>query len=414
MTAGIIKPDQERNSKVKKSIRHKRAGTGPAKHFSAALSLVMAATLTVAPAVAQELIKSIGEGEGQLDVLAWPGVLERGETDPRFDWVTPFEKATGCKLNVKLATTSDEMVALMNRGTFDLVTASGDASLRLVATGKLQPLNLDLIPNFELVDERMKAASWHTVDGVTYGTPYMWGPNVLGYNTEVFKEPPTSWGVVFKEQIYPDGKSNKGRVSAYAGPIYIADAALYLMQAKPELGIKDPYELNEAQYAEVIALLKEQRTLVGRYWSDGMAQAEDYKNEGLAASQSWTYQIRALQGEGKPFSSTVPKEGATGWADTLMMHINAPHPNCTYKFLDHSLTAKVQGDIAAWYRSLPTVPAACKGHDLLPDDGCVKQGWNDFDKIALWRTPTAKCASQNDACVPYSRWVKDYLAIMGQ
>lgn len=384
------------------------------KLMNAAISATLMSALSVTSALAVEPLQSVGEGEGQLDFLAWPGVLERGETKPEFDWITPFEKATGCQVNVKLATTSDEMVSLMNQGTFDLVTASGDASLRLVATGKLQPLNLKLLPNFKNVDARLKTSYWHTVNGVTYGTPYMWGPNVLGYNADVFKEAPKSWNVVFEEQTFPDGKSNKGRVSAYAGPIYIADAALYLKSARPELGIKDPYELNETQYAEVISLLKKQRELVGRYWSDGMAQAEDFKNEGLAAAPSWTYQVMLLQSDGKPFASVVPQEGATGWADTLMLHAQAKHPNCAYKYMDYSLTAKVQGDIAAWFRSLPTVPEGCQATELMPADGCKKYGWDDFDKIAFWRTPTTECPSQGDKCVPYSQWVKDYLEIMGQ
>ena len=159
--------------------------------------------------------------------------------------MTKFEEATGCKVNVKTANTSDEMVALMNEGGFDLVTASGDASLRLVAGERVQPINTDLVPSWCTVDERLKDAPWFTVDGVHYGVPYQWGPNVLMYNTEVFKEPPTSWSVVFEEQTLPDGQSNKGRVQAYDGPIHVADAAQYLMAHKPELGITSPYELNE-------------------------------------------------------------------------------------------------------------------------------------------------------------------------
>src|SRR5262249_7749814 len=161
--------------------------------------------------------------------------VERGETDKNYDWVTQFEKDTGCKVNVKTAATSDEMVTLMNQGGFDLVTASGDASLRLVAGKKVQPINVDLIPSWRTVDERLQNAPWHAGDDprglgsvVHYGVPYQWGPNVLAYNTEVFKEPPKSWSVVFEEQTLPDGKSNKGRVQAYDGAIYIADAALYL------------------------------------------------------------------------------------------------------------------------------------------------------------------------------------------
>jgi putative spermidine/putrescine transport system substrate-binding protein len=355
----------------------------------------------------------VGPGEGEVDIVAWAGYIENGADDKNYDWVTSFEKDTGCKVNVKVAGTSDEMVTLMNGGGVDLVTASGDASLRLVAGKAVQPINVDLIPNWKTVDPRLQSAPWHTVDGVHYGTPYQWGPNVLMYNTDAFKgTAPTSWNVVFQEQNLPDGKSNKGRVQAYAGAIYIADAALYLKSAKPELGIKDPYELNEAQYKAVLDLLRQQKPLVQRYWHDATVQTDDFTNEGVAASGSWPYQVNLLQGNKKPIASTVPSEGATGWADTTMMHVNAPHPNCAYLWMNHSLEPKVQGDVAAWFGSVPAVPAACKGDELLTDTGCSTNGSDNFDKIAFWKTPIGKCATQ-DVCVPYSRWASDYVAIVG-
>ncbi len=251
----------------------------------------------------------LGTPEGQVNIVAWPGYIERGETDAAFDWVTKFEEATGCKVNVKTANTSDEMVALMNEGGFDLVTASGDASLRLVAGGKVQPINIDLVPSWSTVDERLMQAPWHTVDGVHYGVPYMWGPNVLMYNTEVFPEAPSSWNVVFEEQTLPDGASNKGRVQAYDGPIHIADAAQYLMTHQPDLGITSPYQLNEAQYAAALDLLRAQRQLVGRYWHDAFIQMDDFKNEGVVASGSWPFQVNILKSEGAPIASTIPRRG---------------------------------------------------------------------------------------------------------
>jgi putative spermidine/putrescine transport system substrate-binding protein len=104
------------------------------------------------------------------------------------------------------------------------------------------------------------------------------------YNTKAFKQAPTSWKVVFEEMTLDDGKSNKGRVQAFDGPIYIADAALYLKATKPALGIKDPYELNEDQYKAALDLLRQQRKLVSRYWHDAMVQIDDFKNEGVVAS----------------------------------------------------------------------------------------------------------------------------------
>jgi len=204
-----------------------------------AASLSGVVVLAAAAAQGQPL-QSLGEPEGFVDIVAWPGYIERGDTDPAYDWVTGFEEQSGCQVRVKTANTSDEMVALMNEGGFDLVTASGDASLRLIAGGRVQEINTALVPSYGKVDKRLQNAPWHTVNGKHYGVPYQWGYNVLMYNTTVFKEAPTSWAVVFEEMNLPDGKPNKGRVQAFDGPIYIADAALYLMTKKPELGIKDP------------------------------------------------------------------------------------------------------------------------------------------------------------------------------
>jgi putative spermidine/putrescine transport system substrate-binding protein len=376
------------------------------------IAALLAGAGVAVSAAAAEMKKEIGPGEGVVDIVAWPGYIERGETDKSFDWVTGFETRTGCKVRVKTAGTSDEMVALMNEGGFDLVTASGDASLRLISGKRVQPVNTALIPSWGTIDPRLQDAPWHTVDGVHYGVPYQWGANVLAYNTGVFKEPPRSWAVVFEAQELPDGKPNKGRVQAFDGPIYIADAALYLMKTKPALGIKDPYELSEEQYKAALELLRGQRQIVSRYWHDAFIQIDDFKNEGVVASSSWPFQVNLLRADKRPIASVVPEEGATGWADTTMMHAEAPHPNCAYMWLEHSISPKLQGDLAAWFGSVPAVVGACKGNALLGDAGCETNGLGNFEKIHFWRTPVSKCASQ-EACVPYYRWVTDYIAVLG-
>lgn len=379
-------------------------------HSCTALTLSLASATS---ALAQEPLKELGPGEGEVSIVAWAGYIERGETDKAYDWVTALEEKTGCKVSVKTAATSDEMVALMNEGGFDLVTASGDASLRLIAGKRVQPINTDLIPSWKSVDERLQSAAWNTVDGVHYGTPYLWGPNVLMYNTEAFKgEAPKSWNVVFEEMTLPDGKPNKGRVQAYDGPIHVADAALYLMTHKPDLGIKNPYELNEDQYKAALDVLRVQRTLVGRYWHDAMIQIDDFKNEGVVASGSWPFQVNLLKAEKQPIASTFPEEGVTGWSDTTMLHADSEHPNCAYMWMEHSLSPKVQGDAAAWFGAVPSVPAACKGNELLGDEGCATNGFDNFEKIRFWKTPVSKCETQGE-CVPYHRWVSDYIGVIG-
>ena len=365
-------------------------------------------------------LQSLGEGEGELNVVAWAGYLERGETMEAFDWVTGYENNTGCKVNIKTAGTSDEMVALMNEGGFDIVTASGDASLRLIAGETVQEINIDLIPSWDTIDPRLQNAEWHTVDGKHYGTPYMWGSNVLMYNTNVITEAPTSWNLVFEEQTLSDGKSNKDRVQAFDGPIHIADAAMYLMYHQPELGIKDPYELTNEQYQASLNLLRQQRELVGRYWHDAFMQIDDFTNEGFVASGSWPFQVNLLIGAEQPIASVIPQEGATGWADTTMVHADSKNVNCAYMWMEHQLSSNLQSDLGVWFGAVPSVPSKCGTGLMDPtagiyqegQDACQINGMDNFDKIYFWKTPVSKCATQ-DSCIPYYKWVTDYIAVLG-
>jgi putative spermidine/putrescine transport system substrate-binding protein len=125
--------------------------------------------------------------------------------------------------------------------------------------------------------------------------------------------------------------------------------------------------------------------------------------------------VNFIEGTGERFKSVIPKEGATGWADTTMMATNAPHPNCAYEWLEWSLNPKLQGDLASWFGSVPAVPAACEGNELLGDTGCQVNGIENFDQIEFWKTPQADCfvAGGPEECVPYYRWATDYVAVIG-
>lgn len=367
--------------------------------------------LSMCGATMAGMVKSIGPGEGEVAIVAWPGYVERGESDKNYDWVTGFEKETGCKVTVKVAGSSDEMVSLMNGGGFDLVTASGDASLRLIKGGTVQEINTSLVPAYSTIDAKLQNGAWHTVDGKHYGVPWTWGPNVLMYNEKVFKEAPKSWGVVFEDQNFPDGKSNKGRIEAYFGPIYIADAAIYLMAHKPELGIKDPYELTQPQFDAAIALLRGQRKLVAKYWNDASAQIDDFTSEGVVASPSWAYQVNTLRAANKvQIGMTIPEEGASGWADTTMIATTAPHPNCSYMWLKHSLDPKTQAGVSSWFGAVPAVPAACK-EEILGEAGCSANGSQLFNRLHFYKTPVKECGDGTDKCVPYKDWVSAFQGI---
>ena len=269
-----------------------------------------------------EAIEQLGEGEGQVNLIAWAGYVEDGSTDPAVDWVTPFEQETGCTVNVTLGNTSDEMVSLMQSGEYDGVSASGDATERLIAGGEVSPVNVDLIPNYADVFDDLKLQKHNSVDGVPYGVPHGRGANLLVFNTDTYPTAPDSWGEMFS----PDA-AGAGSVSVYDAPIYIADAALYLKATQPDLGIENPYALDQEQFDASIALLEQQKPLVGQYWSLYTDQQAALEGGTALVGTTWQVIVNLAQANGAKIDAVKPKEGATGWSDTWMISSKAEHPN---------------------------------------------------------------------------------------
>ena len=281
----------------------------------------------------------LGKGEGEVDLIAWAGYVEDGSTDPNVDWVSDFEKQTGCKVNVKIGNTSDEMVTLMRTGNYDGVSASGDATLRLIAGGDVDPVNTDLVPNYKDVFPALKNQPHNTVDGVNYGIPHGRGANLLMYNKDVVKPAPDSWGVVFGG---PESQKYKGKVTAYDNPIYIADAALYLKATQPDLGIDNVYELDDKQFDAAVDLLKQQRDVIGEYWSDYTKEQSAFTGGDSVVGTTWQVIANLVQADKKspPVEAILPKEGSTGWSDTWMISSKAKHPNCMYRWMNHIISPK--------------------------------------------------------------------------
>jgi putative spermidine/putrescine transport system substrate-binding protein len=365
-----------------------------------------------------ETLQEVGEGEGELNLVAWIGYVEDGSTDPDVDWVSDFEKETGCKVNVKYGATSDEMVQLMRTGQYDGVSASGDATARLVEGGDVDPVNVDLVPNYEDVIDSLKNTEYNTFDGQEYGIPHGRGSNLLMYNTDEVKPAPKSWDVVFD-----NADQYSGKVTAYDNPIYIADAALYLREHNPELGITDPYELDQEQFDAAIELLQQQREHIGEYWSDALKQITAFENGDTVVGTTWPYQTSVLQGSGEPVEAILPEEGATGWSDTWMISSEAEHPNCMYMWMDHVISPEVNAQIAVWFGEAPANEKSC---DLTGDLPAIYGGTPDhceinhatdeafWDQVEFWKTPLADCGDdRGEECKTYDEWVQGWTEVKG-
>ena len=355
-------------------------------------------------------LQKVGKGEGKLSLVAWPGYV----TDP---WKSAFEKKTGCQVSVKEAGTSDEMVQLMRTGQYDGVSASGNATARLVDGGDVSPVNVDLVPNYKTVFSDLKDQPYNTFDGVHYGIPHGRGANLLIWNSKYVKPAPTSWDVILDPK---KAAKYKGKISAYDDPIYIADAAVYLKAHDPSLGIDNPYELNQKQFDAAVNLLKQQQPNVGEYWSDAAKQISAFTNGDDQVGTTWQYQYFALKADGQPVAASpasqgfLPKEGATGWSDTWMISSKAKHPNCMYKWMDWIVSPKVNAQVAEYFGEAPAQSKACantKDPKFCAEYHAADPGF--WKRVYYWNTPVADCGNGSSDCKDYNAWVQAWTSIKG-
>ncbi|WP_318217536.1 ABC transporter substrate-binding protein [Streptomyces sp. SCL15-6] len=358
-----------------------------------------------------EAQSTLGPTEGEVNLVAWAGYVEDGSNDPKTDWVSDFEKRTGCQVNAKTAATSDEMVKLMKTGQYDAVSASGDASLRLIASGDAAPVNTGLVPNYADIFGGLKNKPWNSVDGKMYGIPHGRGANLLMYNTDAVKPAPTSWSAVFD-----DAPAHKGKVTAYDSPIYIADAALYLKSARPELKIQNPYALDQKQFDAAVDLVKKQNANIGEYWGDYLKEISAFKSGNSVVGTTWQVIANLAADEGAKVRTVIPEEGTTGWSDTWMVSAKAKHPNCAYKWLDWIVSPEVNAQVAEYFGEAPANSKSC---ELTSDKNfCTtyhaadEAYWKD---TAFWNTPIEQCLDgRTDVrCVPYAKWVQAWTEIKG-
>jgi putative spermidine/putrescine transport system substrate-binding protein len=340
----------------------------------------------------------IGKGEGKLTMIAWEGYLDA-------KWVKPFEKQTGCKVQAKYAGSSDEMVTLMRTGgggQYDMVSASGDASLRLIYGKDVQPVNTALVPGWKQFFKAFQGPPNNTVGGQHYGISLQWGPNTLMYNTKKIKKAPTSWGDIYSPKY-------KGRITVPNNPIQIADVALYLSKTQPSLGIKDPYELNKKQFDAAIALVKKQKPLIKKYWGLSSDEVSLFKNGDTWLGASWPVTTGTLRAAKVPVKEIIPKEGATGWLDTWMLSSKTKHPNCAYKWYGYISSPKVQALQAVTWGETPANKLACKEMDRLSKGSCAAYHANApeayYRSIKFWKTPIADCGNGKKDCMDYTKWV---------
>ena len=365
------------------------------------------------PVGVTRVASTLGPGEGALNLLALPGSIESGSTDPRVDWVTPFQERTGCKVALKTVKTPADMADAMRDDDrrYDGVAAPPEVAGRLVADGRVAPINTDLVDGYKKLEPKLRGLLKQ--NGMHYGVPYVWGVNLLMYDTAAVP-PPASWAALFDPS---QAARYSGKLVMRDSPLAIAEAALYLKGKERKLKIRDPYSLTPGQLAAAGRVLAKQRPHVEEYWERPADVVSAFAGGRAVLGQAWPYQVDVLNRASRPVQGAMPSEGVTGWMDAWMIGARVQHPNCMYQWLQWTASPDVQQQVAEWTGVAPANPQACSG-DRLKTGFCAAYHVGDrdyIDKITFAHTPTRVCggktngkAKKND-CTDYAEWTKTWI-----
>ena len=353
-----------------------------------------------------EEIQSLAREEGEVNVVQWAGYAQL---------VEEFTAATGCTVNTKDGASSDDMISLIQTGAYDGVSASGNASVRLMATGEVAPVDTELIANYADVQEGIKDQEYNALDGQPYGVPHGRGPNYLMFRNDIVPADTNSWNVIWDDdQLSEYG----GKISIYDDSIFIADAAVYLKATQPDLNITDPYELDEDQFNAAIDLLKKQAAAGANYWPGDVAkQIGEYTNGDSVVGTTWPYQYVQLTAADPPVAVTAikPAEGTTGWSDTWMLYSKAANPNCMYLWMNHMISPEAQAAVAEGFGEAPVNLKACeltKNANHCDEFHADDEAW--WEDVYYWTTPVADCGDdRGEVCKTQEDWEAAWTEIRG-
>jgi putative spermidine/putrescine transport system substrate-binding protein len=366
--------------------------------FATALACVASACGTsgsapgVAPAGPSGPATTLPRAEGALRLLTRQGYAEDS-------WVRPFERSTGCRVEVRYADGAADLRRAAAGYSFDVASIPGSLAYAVVQDGSAQALNPALVPQRAEFRAPFRDPAAGRAGARRYGISFLWTPRLELWRKTLRKHAPATWAPLSYNR-----RARLGRVALEDTPLEIGDAALSLRTLRPSLGITDPYALNEAQFVAAVALTKRRMHLAGALWQLPGDEIDAFAGGLVDVGAGDWYTASQIRGENVDVGLTLPREGAPGEVDMWMLGAHALHPGCAYRWMRYASAAGVQAKVARFYGATPVSGGACAELGNATCGALHADATGPFLKrIAFRHTPVENCGGGR-ICVPFAQW----------
>jgi putative spermidine/putrescine transport system substrate-binding protein len=349
-------------------------------------------TADVTPVGPSAPATTLPRAEGTLRLLTRQGYAETS-------WVRPFERSTGCKVEVRYADGADALRRAASGYAFDVASIPGSVAYAVVQDGAARALNPALVPQRSEFRAPFRDPAAGRAGARRYGVSFLWTPRLELWRTSIRKHAPATWA-----PLSWNTKARRGRVALEDTPLEIGDAAISLRKLRPELGITDPYALNQAQFVAAVALTKQRVHLAGALWQLPGDEIDAFDGGLVDVGAGDWYTAQQIRDQHVNVGLTLPREGAPGEIDLWMLGAHGLHPGCAYRWMRYASEAGVQAQVARFYGATPVNAGACavlgkaSCHALHADAPAAF-----LKHIAFRHTPVENCGGGR-ICVPFAQW----------
>ena len=207
--------------------------------------------------------------------------------------------------------------------------------------GYFEPIDLDKIPNFELIPDEFKDPDYDP--GNTYTAIYSYGTTGIGWNSDEVTEGITEWADIFDPARGILDNYNK-KITMMKDTTEVLAAALFylgrdpnsceeddLNAAKDALITQKPYLATYAETEEIMTGLETGDFVISHGWNGDIGGIVYESSETEIKLEKVLPNIRY----------SVPEEGGIVWFDNFAIPRGAPHPEAAHAFINFMLDPKI-------------------------------------------------------------------------